>query len=149
MACQHNKVKVLLAQFPLETHSRGVITVAGMLKDASMEVIFIGNALPEQIIEAAAQEDADVIGISTYCGGELVLADRLMKAAEIKKIKNGTVFLLGGIFTPRNGTKLMNMGFSGVFPPSTTQGEIVTCIENALICKNGEINPKSPSHDSD
>lgn len=144
MAYQHNKVKVLLAQFALETHSRGVITVAGMLKDASMEVILIGNALPEQIIEAAAQEDADVIGISTYCGGELILADRLMKAAENKKIKNRTVFLLGGIFTPRNGTKLLDMGFSGVFTPSTTQEEIVTCIENALISKQWGMQSQRP-----
>jgi len=149
MACQQSKVKVLLAQFPLETHSRGIITVAGILKDAGMEVVLIGNALPGQIVETAVQEDADVIGISTYCGGELVLADDLMKAAEEKRIKDRTVFLLGGVFPPRNAPKLREMGFSGIFPPSATKEEIVSCIENALASKNREIKPESPGKDGD
>jgi len=50
MAEQKTKVKVLLAQFPLETHNRGIITVAGMLRDSGMEVILMGNALPEHIV---------------------------------------------------------------------------------------------------
>ncbi len=71
---RQDRVKVLLAQFPLETHSRGLLTVAGMLRDAGMEVVLMGNALPEQIINAAVQEYVDVVGISTYCGGELARA---------------------------------------------------------------------------
>ena len=79
-----NRIKVLLALFPLENHSRGIITVAGMLRDAGMEVVLIGNELPDRIIDSAVQEDADVVGISTYCGGELALSTDLMKAAEKK-----------------------------------------------------------------
>jgi len=134
MAQPRNKIKVLLAQFPLETHSRGIITVAGMLKDAGMEVVLIGNELPERIIDAAIQEDADVVGISTYCGGELALAGDLMKAAEEKGIKDSTVFLLGGIFPPKNIPKLKEMGFDGTFL-STTKEEVVACIEKALASK--------------
>jgi len=126
------KIKVLLAQFPLENHSRGIITVAGMLRDAGMEVVLIGNELPERVIETAVQEDVDVIGISTYCGGELALSGDLMKAAEDKGIKEHVVFLLGGIFPPRNDPKLREMGFSGVFPPSSTKEEIISCIEGAV-----------------
>ena len=129
------KIKVLLAQFPLENHSRGIITVAGMLRDAGMEVVLIGNELPERIIEAAIQEDVDVVGISTYCGGELVLSGDLIKAAETKGIKDHTIFLLGGIFPPNNAPKLKEMGFSGVFPPSSTKEEIVSCIEEAVVAK--------------
>ena len=132
MVCQNKNTKVLLAQFPLECHSRGVITVAGMLRDAGMEVILIGNALPEHIVETAVQEDVDVVGISTYCGGELGLSDDLLKAAERRGIKGQTVFVLGGIFPPGDVPKLMEMGFSGVFPPSATKEEIVGCIESAL-----------------
>jgi len=84
MAQPESKIKVLLAQFPLETHSRGIITVAGMLKDAGMEVVLIGNELPERIIDTAIQEDVDVVGISTYCGGELALSTDLMRAAAAK-----------------------------------------------------------------
>jgi len=130
------RIKVLLAQFPLETHSRGIITVAGMLKDAGMEVILIGNELPERVIETAIQEDVDVVGISTYCGGELALSKDLMKAAGEKGIKSQTVFLLGGIFPPKNTGKLKEIGFSGVFPPSATREEIVSCIENAVNVKH-------------
>ena len=79
---EERKIRVLLALFSLETHSRGVITVAGMLKDSGMEVIYVGNNTPERIVEAAVQEDVDVVGVSSYCGGELVLCEDLMEAAK-------------------------------------------------------------------
>jgi len=127
-------IKVLLAQFPLETHSRGMITVAGMLRDAGMEVVLIGNELPERMIDTAIQEDVDVIGISTYCGGELVLGKDLMKAAAERGIKESTVFLIGGIFPPKNIPKLKKMGFSGTFLAATRE-EIVACIKESLAAK--------------
>jgi methylmalonyl-CoA mutase C-terminal domain/subunit len=128
---QRKKIKMLLAQFPLETHSRGMFTVAGQLRDAGMEVILIGNELPERIIETAVQEDVDVIGISTYCGGELAMGSDLLKAAEERGIKDSTVFLLGGIFPPKDIPKLKELGFSGTFL-SATKEEIVACIEKAV-----------------
>ena len=135
MAQRKRKIKVLLAQFPLEAHNRGVITVAGMLKDAGMEVVLIGNNLPERIIESAIQEDADVVGISTYCGGELALGADLMASAREKGVKDSTVFLLGGIFPPGNRDKLKALGFSGAFL-SADRTEIVSCIEEALTSSN-------------
>jgi methylmalonyl-CoA mutase C-terminal domain/subunit len=129
------KIKVLLAQFPLETHSRGIITVAGMLRDAGMEVILMGNALPAQIVETAVQEYVDVIGISTYCGGELALSTDLMKAAEARGIKKRTSFLIGGIFPPLYIPKLKELGFDGTFL-SATKDEIVSCIKSAVAAKN-------------
>ena len=136
MVSQKKKIKVLLAQFPLETHSRGMITVAGQLKDAGMEVVLIGNELPERIIEAAVQEDADVIGISTYCGGELALGSDLLKVAEERGIKDSTAFLIGGIFPPKDVPKLKEMGFSGTFLSATWE-EIVSCIEKAVAERGG------------
>ena len=132
MMTNQRKIKVLLAQFPLESHSRGVITVAGMLRDAGMEVILIGNELPERIIETAVQEDVDVVGVSTYCGGEVALSSDLLQAAEAHGIKENTVFLLGGTIALKNARLLKEMGFSGVFPPSSTKEEIVSCIEKAV-----------------
>ena len=134
MAQKVKTIKVLLAQFPLETHSRGLITVASMLRDAGMEVVLIGNELPERIINTAVQEDVDVIGISTYCGGELELGSDLLKAAEEKGIKDSTVFLIGGIFPPNDSDKLKKLGFSGTFL-SATQEEIVACINESLAAK--------------
>ena len=127
-------IKVLLAQFPLETHSRGMITVAGMLRDAGMEIVLIGNEMPERIIDTAVQEDVDVVGISTYCGGELALGSDLMEAAEKRGIKDSTVFLIGGIFPPKNIPRLKEAGFSGTFL-SATRGEIVSCIEEAIAAR--------------
>lgn len=134
MAQKVKTIKVLLAQFPLETHSRGLITVASMLRDAGMEVVLIGNELPERIINTAVQEDADVIGISTYCGGELELGSDLLKAAKEKGIKDSTVFLIGGIFPPSDSDKLKELGFSGAFL-SATREEIVACINESLAAK--------------
>jgi methylmalonyl-CoA mutase C-terminal domain/subunit len=133
---QRKKIKMLLAQFPLETHSRGMFTVAGQLRDAGMEVVLIGNELAERIIETAVQEDVDVVGISTYCGGELAMGSDLLKAAEERGIKDSTVFLLGGIFPPKDIPKLKELGFSGTFL-SATKEEIVACIEKAVAEKRG------------
>ncbi len=128
------KYKVVLGQFPLETHSRGIITVAGMLRDSGMEVVLIGNALPEEIAEVALQEYADVVGVSTYCGGELALGQALMDAAEKRGIRKRTVFLIGGIFPPKNIDKLRGIGFDGAFLSATKQ-EIVSCIQNCCSSK--------------
>ena len=135
MANQQRKIKVLLAQFPLETHSRGLVTVAGMLRDAGMEVVLMGNARSEQIIKVAVQESADVVGISSYCGGELALGDELLTVAEKEGIKDNAVFILGGIFPPNDTPKLKEMGFSASFPPSATKEEIVSTIKSAVAAK--------------
>lgn len=136
MVNQEKKIKVLLAQFPLETHNRGIITVAGMLRDAGMEVVLMGNARAEQIIKVAVQEFADVVGISSYCGGELALGDELLTMAEREGIRDHTVFILGGIFPPRDAPKLKEIGFSATFPPSATREEITSSIKSAIAARS-------------
>ena len=135
MVNEEKKIKVLLAQFPLESHSRGLVTVAGMLRDAGMEVVLMGNARSEQIIKAAVQESVDVVGISSYCGGELALGDELLTTAGKEGIKDSTVFVLGGIFPPKDTPKLKEIGFSAAFPPSATKEEIVTTLKGAVAAK--------------
>ena len=135
MTNQDKKIKVLLAQFPLESHSRGLVTVAGMLRDAGMEVILMGNARSEQIIKVAVQESVDVVGISSYCGGELALGSELLTIADKEGIKDSAVFILGGIFPPRDAPGLKEIGFSATFPPSATKEEIVGMIKSAVATK--------------
>ena len=135
MTAEERKIRVLLAQFSLETHSRGIITVAGMLRDSGMEVVYIGNNTPEQIIEAAVHEDVDVVGISSYCGGELALGEDLMETAKKRGVKDKMVFLLGGIFPPADVPKLKEIGFDGTFPPGATREVIVSFIKNAVATK--------------
>jgi len=131
-------IKVLMAQFSLETHTRGLFVVAGMLRDDGMEVVLIGNATPEHIIETAIQEDVDVIGISTYCGGELVLGQDLIDKAEERGIKDQTVFMIGGIFPPVDEPKLKEMGFEGVFPPGagSSREKICAFVKDTVSAKN-------------
>lgn len=132
---EERKIRVLLALFSLETHSRGVITVAGMLRDSGMEVIYIGNNTPERIVEAAVQEDVDVVGVSSYCGGELALCEDLMETAIKKGVKDNMVFLLGGIFPPAAVPSLKKIGIDGTFPPGATKEEIASFIKDAVASK--------------
>ena len=135
------KIRVLMAMPPLETHTRGFFTVAGMLRDAGMEVILLGNELPERVIETAIQEDTQVVGISMYCGSPVVFGENMLKVAEERGIKERTVFVLGGIFPPQEEAKLKEIGFSGIFPPGprSTREKIVSGIEDAV----RKLNPQS------
>jgi methylmalonyl-CoA mutase C-terminal domain/subunit len=134
------KIRVLLAQFPLETHSRGVFTVANMLRDSGMEVIYIGNSLPEQIVDSAIQENVDVVGISTLTGGELTLGNRVLELASKKGVKDDTVFVMGGIFPPEDEPKLKKIGFDALFTPGATKEEIANCIKETVATKAGSKN---------
>lgn len=129
------RIKVLLAQFSLESHYRGVITVAGILRDAGMEVLYIGSNTPEQIIEVAVQEDVDVVGISSYCGGELILGEHLMKVARERGLK--ALFLMGGVLTPGDVPKLKEIGFDGTFGPGAMREEIINFIKNGIRKEKG------------
>lgn len=135
MTKDKKKIKVLLAKLGLEVHWRGVVTVAGMLRDAGMEVIYMGNAFPLQIVEAAIQEDVDVVGISTLGGNHLTQGGELLQIARHRRIKDGLVFLIGGVFPPYDVPELKAVGFDGVFGPGATQKEITTFIEKAVAAK--------------
>ena len=132
------KIRVLLAQFPLESHSRGVFTVAEMLRDSGMEVIYIGNSLPEQIIGTAVQEDVDVVGVSTLTGGELTLGGQVMKLAEEKGIKDNKAFLMGGIFPPEDEPQLKKIGFDALFTPGATKDQITSTLKYHVSAKRNQ-----------
>ena len=74
------RIKVLLAKLGLDVHNRGVITVAKQLRNGGMEVVYIGNALPKEIIRSALEEDADVVGVSSLGGAHLSLGMPLLNA---------------------------------------------------------------------
>ena len=71
------KIRVVLSKLGLDVHSRGVITVAKELRDAGMEVIYLGNANPSEIMNTALQEEADVVGVSSLGGAHLSLGKAL------------------------------------------------------------------------
>ncbi len=131
------KIKVLLSKLGLDVHNRGLITVANELRDAGMEVIYIGNSLPREIIHTAIQEDVDVIGVSSLGGAHLTLGGELVEDAKREGLQERTVLVIGGIFPEADGTKLLKMGFDQTFIPGATREEIVSSIRKMVSDKRG------------
>ena len=128
------KIKVLLSKLGLDVHNRGIITVAKELRNSGMEVVYIGNALPKEIISAAIQEDVGVVGVSSLGGAHLTLGIPLIEEAKEKEFKDEVAFLMGGVFPPEDILKLKEIGFDAVFTPGTTRSEIVSSI-NELVAR--------------
>jgi len=122
------KIKVLLSKLGLDVHNRGLITVAGELRDAGMEVIYLGNSFPNEILNTAIQEDVDVVGVSSLGGAHLTLGRELMEEARNKGLQDRIAFVIGGVFPHQDVEKLKEIGFDGVFPPGATREEIVSSI---------------------
>jgi methylmalonyl-CoA mutase, C-terminal domain len=126
------KTKVLLAKLGLDVHNRGLITVAKLLRNAGMEVVYIGNALPPEILNTAVQESVDVVGVSSLGGAHLTLGRPLMEGAREKGLDDRVVFIIGGVFAPVDGEELQRLGFDGVFTPGATEDEIRSTVENLV-----------------
>jgi methylmalonyl-CoA mutase C-terminal domain/subunit len=130
---REDKVRVLLSKLGLDVHSRGIIIVAKELRDAGMEVIYLGNLLPKQVIEAAIQENVDVVGVSSLGGAHLTLGGKLIELAKQRGlIKDGMKFVIGGVFPPIDAVKLQQIGFDMVFLPGASRDEIVASIRKLV-----------------
>ena len=129
MPTSANKLRVLIAKPGLDGHDRGAKVIARGLKDAGMEVIYLGLRLtPEQIAEAAIQEDVDVIGLSCLSGAHMAL---FPKVVELVRKKGGKDILVvgGGIIPKKDVPKLKEAGIAYVFGPGTPISEISKFIE--------------------
>lgn len=124
------KIKVLLAKLGLDIHNRGVLTVAKNLRDAGMEIIYIGNSTPQQIVNAALQEDVDVVGVSSLGGAHLSLGEKLISLAKKEGIKDDKIYLIGGALPEDDMEKLTRAGFDGIFTSGATKDEIISTIKN-------------------
>ena len=129
----HNrKIRVLIAKPGLDGHDRGVKVVARGLRDAGMEVIYLGLRLtPELIAAAVIQEDVDVVGISCLSGAHMSL---FPKTVQLIKEKGGKDILVvgGGIIPKKDIPKLKEVGIAQIFGPGTTIGEISKFIKANL-----------------
>lgn len=129
------KIKVILSKLGLDVHNRGLITVAKQLRNAGMEVVYIGNALPKEIISAAIQEYVDVVGVSSLGGAHITLGTPLIEQAKREGVKDKVVFLMGGVFPPEDNVILKEIGFDEVFTPGATRDEIVSSIKKLVSSK--------------
>jgi methylmalonyl-CoA mutase C-terminal domain/subunit len=127
----NRKIRVLLAKVGLDGHDRGIKTVARFLADAGMEVIFAGlRSTPDQVVDAAVQEDVDVVGLSFLAGDHMLLAPRVIDGLRQRGLK--AMVLLGGIILKRDVPALEHMGAAQVFLPGTPPDRIVQFIQSNL-----------------
>ena len=118
-------VRVLVAKPGLDGHDRGAKIIARALRDAGMEVIYTGiRQTPEMIVEAALQEDVDVIGLSILSGAHLDLFPQIFEGLKINEMEDVAV-VAGGIIPESDRTELEAMGVSAVYGPGATTSEIV------------------------
>ena len=122
------KLRVVIAKPGLDGHDRGAKVIARALRDAGMEVIYTGlRQTPEQIVSAALQEDADVIGLSILSGAHNHIAPRLMQLLREKGLEDVLV-VIGGIIPDVDIPKLQQIGVKGIFLPGTPMQEIIDFI---------------------
>jgi methylmalonyl-CoA mutase C-terminal domain/subunit len=123
-------IRVVIAKPGLDGHDRGAKVIARALRDAGMEVIYTGlRQTPEQIVAAALQEDADVIGLSILSGAHMHICPRLVELLHEKQMDDVLV-VVGGIIPDVDIPKLSALGVRGVFLPGTPMQEIVDFIRN-------------------
>jgi methylmalonyl-CoA mutase C-terminal domain/subunit len=124
------KIRVLIAKPGLDGHDRGAKVVARALKEAGMEVIYTGlHKTAEEIVEAALQEDVDVIGLSILSGAHMTYFRKVLKLMKEKGLEDVLLFG-GGIIPEEDKRKLEEMGVGKLFGPGTPLKEIVEYIQN-------------------
>lgn len=118
------KVRVLVAKPGLDGHDRGAKVVASALRDAGMEVIYTGlHQTPEMIVEAAIQEDVDIIGLSILSGAHMTLFPRVLELLRSKGVDD--VLLVGGGIIPQGDVDELNeIGVARIFGPGSRTMEI-------------------------
>ncbi len=124
-----NKIRVLVAKAGLDGHDRGAKVIAAALRDAGMEVIYTGlRQTPEMIVEAAIQEDVDVIGISILSGAHMTIFPKIKKLMDDKGIDD--VLLTGGGIIPKEDIKeLKKLGVGEIFTPGASTTDIADYIK--------------------
>jgi len=130
------RIRVLIGKPGLDGHDRGAMVVAAALRDRGMEVIYTGLHLtPEQIADAAEQEDVDVVGLSILSGSHMELLPRVRKLLCARGMDH-VLLLAGGIIPPAQARALEKDGYARIFGPGTPTGEIAEFIENKIGVKS-------------
>jgi len=127
-----DRIRVIIAKVGLDGHDRGVKIVARTLRDAGMDVIYTGlHRTPDQVVEAAVQEDADVIGVSILSGAHMTVFPRIID--ELKKRGADDILVVGGGVIPDDDLpKLREMGVSEIMLQDTPPEAIVAMIRRVV-----------------
>jgi len=128
----NKKIRVLIGKPGLDGHDRGAKVIAAALRDAGFEVIYTGlHQLSESIVEAAIQEDVDIIGLSILSGAHMTIFPKII---ELLKQKNAEHIIVmgGGIIPEEDIKKLLEMGVKRIFTPGAPTNEIVDYIKSII-----------------
>lgn len=127
-----NRIRVLVAKPGLDGHDRGAKVIARALRDAGMEVIYTGlRQSPEMIVNAALQEDAQVIGLSILSGAHNAIVPRIMELLRANRMDD-VIVVVGGIIPDDDAVELKKQGVAAVFQPGASLGEIVSFIRTSV-----------------
>jgi len=125
-------IRVLVAKPGLDGHDRGAKVIARALRDAGMEVIYTGlRQTPEMIVNAALQEDVQVIGLSILSGAHNAIVPRVMELLR-EKAMTDVLVIVGGIIPDQDAEALKRDGVAGVFQPGASLDSIVNFIRSAV-----------------
>jgi len=126
------RIRVLIAKPGLDGHDRGAKVVARALRDAGMEVVYTGlRQTPEMVVEAAIQEDVDVIGLSIHSGAHNHILERVMQLLRDRQADD-IIVVVGGIIPEHDTESLKGAGVEAIFPPGTATTEIIEQIRQRI-----------------
>jgi methylmalonyl-CoA mutase C-terminal domain/subunit len=125
-------IRVLLAKVGLDGHDRGVKVVARCLRDAGMDVVYTGlHRSPEEVVDAAVQEDVDVLGVSLLSGAHMTIFPRIIKRLREKGVDD-MILLGGGVIPDDDVTALKKMGVAEVLLQDTPPDTIVNTVRTLV-----------------
>ncbi len=125
-------IRVLVAKPGLDGHDRGVKVIARALRDAGMEVVYTGlRQTPEMIVNAALQEDVEVIGLSILSGAHNAIVPRVLELLKENRMQD-VVVILGGIIPDEDAENLKQQGVAAVFQPGASLEEIVHFVRDSV-----------------
>ncbi|WP_053947619.1 cobalamin B12-binding domain-containing protein [Halolamina sediminis] len=127
---EQRTIRCLVAKVGLDGHDRGAHVIARAFRDAGFEVIYSGlHRAPEEIVQAAVQEDVDVLGISILSGAHNTLVPKVIEGLKEYDAFDDTLVLVGGIIPDEDKEKLLELGVAEVFGPGTPMEETVEFVE--------------------
>jgi len=126
---QKRKIRILVAKPGLDGHDRGARIIARTYRDAGFEVVYSGlHQTPEEVVQAAIQEDVDMIGLSSLAGAHMYLFPRVVELLR-ENDADEIIVCGGGIFPEEDIPKLKEAGIKEIFTPGTPLGEVVKWVE--------------------
>ena len=132
LSMSNRKIRVLMSKPGIDGHWRGGIVVSRALRDAGMELIFGGFQNVNQIVEAAIQEDIDVLGLSIHSGAHFAYTKQVIDLLKEKGVFDDILVLVGGVIPAQDFQKLKEIGVANVYGPGSMTNDIVEFIKSHI-----------------